>query len=185
MTIEKTGSGFGKAIATGISCDASCSRATSAIKTGTAVTIKTIPAKGSEAAILEGGTGSAVPCSEESCTLTITEDSSVIVKFAPIPTHILTIKLTGPGAYKGKVTGKGITVKGLLSTAISCGSGCTTAAETFFASGETELIATPATGYTFAGWSGLSGEAAGTCTGTTTPCKLKTDADKTITAKFE
>ena len=176
---------FGKAIAMGISCDASCSKATSAIKTGTEVTVKTTPAKGSQAAVFEGGTGSASSCSgETACSFTITEDSSLIVKFSPIPTKTLTVKLRGPGAYKGKVTGKGVTVKGLLSTAIGCGSGCTTETETFFATGETELIAAASTGYTFVGWT-VSGGSAGTCTGTTTPCKLLTDANKTVEAEFK
>ena len=183
LTIEKAGSGYGKAGATGISCDESCSKSSAAIKTGMAVTVKTAPAKGSEVAVLEGGTGNASACSGVTCTFTITENSSVKVKFVPTPTKTLTVNLTGPGKYKGKVTGKA-TVKGLLSTAISCGSGCTSAVETFFAAGTTELIATPGAGYTFAGWT-VEGGTAGTCTGTTSPCTLLTDADKTVSAKFE
>jgi hypothetical protein len=184
LTVEKAGSGFGKAIATGISCDASCPKATSAVKTGTLVTVKAAAAKGSEFATFEAGTGSAGSCSGATCSFTITEASSVVVNFSPIPTTTLTVNLTGPGAYKGKVTGKGTTVKGVYSTAINCGSGCTTQTETFFATGTTELIATAATGYTFAGWS-VSGGSAGTCTGTTSPCTLLTDANKTVKAKFE
>jgi uncharacterized repeat protein (TIGR02543 family) len=183
LTVEKAGSGYGKVAATGISCDESCSKESAAVKTGTAVTVKVTPAKGNEFATFEGGTGNASSCSA-TCTFTISENSSVKVKFSPIPTKTLTVKLTGPGAYKGKVTGKGVTVKGLLSTAIGCGSGCTTETETFFATGETELIAAASTGYAFKGWT-VSGGSAGTCTGTTTPCKLATDANKTVEAKFE
>jgi hypothetical protein len=183
LTVEKAGSGFGKAIATGISCDESCSKETAAVKTGTAVTVKVTPAKGNEFATFEGGTGNAASCAA-TCTFTISEASSVKVKFSPIPTKTLTVKLKGPGAYKGKVTGKGVTVKGVYSTAISCGSGCTTETETFFATGETELVAAASTGYAFKGWT-VSGGSAGTCTGTTTPCKLLTDADKTVEAEFE
>jgi hypothetical protein len=177
LTIEKAGSGAGKVGATGISCDESCSVATSAIKTGTAVTVKTAPAKGSEAAVIEGGTGSASGCSGASCTFTITENSSVKVRFEPIPTKTLTVDLTGPGAYKGKVSGKGI-VKGLLSSKVSCGSGCTTATESFFETDEVELVAVAATGYTFAGWSG------GGCSGTGA-CKVATSSDKTVSAEFK
>jgi hypothetical protein len=182
LTVEKAGSGFGKAIATGISCDENCSKAASAIKIGTSVTVKATPAKGSEAAVFEGGTGSASGCSGATCTFTISENSSVKVKFSPIPTKTLTIQLTGPGAYKGKVKGKAF-VKGLVSAGISCGSGCTTATESFFATDEIELTASAATGYTFSGWS-VEGGSAGTCTGTTTPCKLPANTDKTVSAKF-
>jgi hypothetical protein len=178
LTIEKAGSGYGKVSATGISCDESCSKATAAIKTGTSVTVKAAPAKGSEAAVFEGGTGSAATgCSGASCTFTISAASSVKVKFAPTPTHTLTVNLTGPAAYKGKVTGKG-TVKGQTAAAILCGSGCTTETESFFATGTTELAATAATSYTFAGWSGGGCSGIGACT-------VATSSDKTVSAEFK
>ena len=108
LTVEKAGSGSGKATATGLSCDASCSKATAAIKAGTSVTVKTASSKGSEPAVFEGGTGSATGCSGASCIFTISANSSVKVKFDLTPTKTLTVKLTGPAAYKGKVSGKGI-----------------------------------------------------------------------------
>jgi hypothetical protein len=183
LTVEKAGSGYGKVAATGISCDESCSSAASAIKTGTAVTVKVTPAKGSEAAVFENGTGSASGCSGASCTFTISTNSSVKVKFSPISTKTLTVDLTGPAAYKGKVTGKGV-VKGLTGAAINCGSGCTTQTESFFSTDTVTLTAVAGTGYTFGGWS-VSGGSAGTCTGKTSPCTLATDADKTVEAEFK
>ncbi|MFL5901054.1 MAG: InlB B-repeat-containing protein [Solirubrobacterales bacterium] len=184
LTVEKAGTGYGKVGATGISCDESCSKANSAVKAGTAVTVKATPAKGSEFVGFEGGTGSASGCSGATCAFPISQLSSVKAKFVPLPTKTLTVKITGPGAYKGKVSGKGTTVKGVYSTAISCGSGCTSAIETFFASGTTELVASTGVGYKFAGWT-VSGGTAGTCEGTTSPCTLLTDANKTVEAKFE
>jgi hypothetical protein len=186
LTVEKAGTGAGKVMAMGISCDASCPKATSAIKAGTVVTLKVTPAKGSEAAIFESGTGSAaVPACEGAgpCTFTISADSSVKVKFNPIPTKTMTVKLTGPGAYKGKVSGKGI-VKGLYGSAINCGLGCTSQTETFFATDEVTLSAVGGIGYSFKAWNVTGGEA-GTCTGTTTPCTLKTDVNKTVEAEFK
>ena len=183
LTITKAGSGQGKAGATGISCDENCSTASSAVKTGTVVTVKATPAKGSKPAVFEGGTGSASGCSGETCTFTISENSSVKVKFDPIPTKTLTVKLTGPAAYKGKVSGKGI-VKGLTASAINCGAGCTSQTESFFATDTVTLTAAAGTGYTFAGWS-LEGSEAGTCTGTTTPCTIPTSTDKTLKAEFK
>jgi hypothetical protein len=183
LAIEKAGSGQGKVTATGISCDENCPKASSAVKTGTAVTVKATPAKGSEVAIFESGTGNASACSS-SCEFTISENSSVKVKFNPIPTSKLTVNLTGPGAYKGKVTGKG-TVKGLTGSAINCGSGCTTQTESFFSTDSVTLTAAPSTGYTFAGWSLPAGSNAGTCTGTTSPCIVPTSSAKTLAAEFK
>jgi Divergent InlB B-repeat domain len=177
LTIEKAGSGQGKALATGISCDENCSKASSAVKTGTVVTVKPTPAKGSEAAVFEGGTGSASGCSGAVCTFTISENSSVKVKFNAAPTKTLTVKLTGPAAYKGKVSGKG-TAKGLTLSAINCGAGCTTQTESFFASDTVTLTAAAGTGYTFAGWSG------GGCSGTGN-CAVTMSSDQTVSAEFE
>jgi hypothetical protein len=183
LTIEKAGSGQGKVGATGISCDENCSEATSAIKTGTSVTVKVTSAKGSEPAVFEGGTGSASGCSGASCTFTISADSSVKVKFNPKPTRTLKVNLTGPAAYKGKVSGKG-TVKGLTASAISCGAGCTSQTESFFEGDTVTLTAVAGTGYTFAGWF-APGEEVGTCTGTTSPCTLSTSASRALSAEFK
>jgi uncharacterized repeat protein (TIGR02543 family) len=183
LTVEKAGTGYGKVAATGISCDESCSKSTSGVKIGTAVTIKTTPAKGNEAAVIEGGTGSASGCSGATCSFAISEKSSVKVKFDPAPRKDITVELTGPGAYKGKVKGKAF-VKGLVVAGLSCGSGCTTATESFFATDNIELSASTATGYTFEGWT-VEGGSAGTCSGKTNPCFLKTDANKTVEAEFK
>jgi uncharacterized repeat protein (TIGR02543 family) len=181
LTVEKAGYGYGRIAANGISCDESCSKSTAGVKVGTAVTVKATPAKGYEFAGFEGGTGNAGSCAA-TCAFTISEASSVKVKFSPIPSKALTVELTGPGAYKGRVSGK--VVNSVYSPMISCGSGCTTATEWFLATGETELTAMTATGYSFKGWT-VSGGSAGTCTGTTSSCRLATDADKTVEAKFE
>jgi hypothetical protein len=182
LTVTKAGSGSGKVIAKGISCDANCSATAAVLKAGTAITLKATPSKGSEAAVFEGGTGNAGACTGGSCAFTLSEDSSVVVRFDPIPTKEITVNLTGPAAYKGKVKGKA-SVKGLTSSAINCGSGCTSTTEAFLSTSEIELSATAGLGYTFAGWS-VEGEA-GTCEGTTSPCALKTDAGKTLSAGFK
>ncbi|MFL5900696.1 MAG: InlB B-repeat-containing protein [Solirubrobacterales bacterium] len=46
------------------------------------------------------------------------------------------------------------------------------------------MVASTGVGYKFAGWT-VSGGTAGTCEGTTSPCTLLTDANKTVEAKFE
>jgi hypothetical protein len=187
LTVTKAGSGYGKVTSTGISCDESCSTATSAIQSGKLVKVKAKPAKGSQAAVVESETGSAVgncPGGEAACEFTIEADTSVKVKFEPKPTKTVTLNLTGPGQYKGKVTGKSTLLKGLVKSGLSCGTGCTTTKESFLEGDEVELTATAPTGYTFEGWS-VSGGSAGTCTGKTTPCKAPIDATKTIAAEFK
>jgi hypothetical protein len=177
FTIEKNGTGQGKAGATGISCDENCSKASSAIKAGTVVTVKASPTKGSEAAVFENGTGSASGCSGATCTFTISANSSVEVNFHQPAAKTLTVNLTGPAAYKGKVAGKG-TIKGLTGSAINCGSGCTTQTESFFSTDTVTLAATAGTGYTFAGWSG------GGCSGTGS-CEVSMSSDQTVSAEFK
>ncbi len=189
FSIEKAGSGAGKVSATGISCDESCSKASAAIKSSTVVLVKTTAAKGSEAAVFLEGEGSAAVgvCEGESagpCTFPISADSSVKVKFNPIPTKTLTVNLTGYGAYKGKVAGKGI-VKGLLGAAISCGSGCSTQTESFFSTDEVTLTATVPTGYAFGGWTGCDSEPAPLEEGKPKRCLVATSSNKTVSAEFK
>ncbi len=187
FTVEKAGSGYGKVTSTGISCDESCSTAGSAIQSGKLVKVKAIPAKGSKAAVVESETGSAIgncPGGEAACEFTIEADSSVKVKFEPKPTKVVTLNLTGLGAFKGKVTGKSLLVKGLVKSSLSCGTGCTTTKEAFYEGDEVELTATASAGYSFNGWT-VEGGSAGNCIGTTTPCKAPIDAVKTVSAEFK
>jgi uncharacterized repeat protein (TIGR02543 family) len=69
-----------------------------------------------------------------------------------------------------------------LTTSATTG-GTVTPATGSYASGTVVTVtATPSSGYVFTGWSGVG---AGTCTGTTTPCTVVMDADKTLQAVFE
>ena len=183
LTITKAGSGSGKASATGISCDESCSIGESEIPNGKLVKVKTKPANGSETAVLEGGTGSASSCSGFECEFTISADSSLVVKYVAKPTKTLTLNLTGPSYNKGKVKGKAF-VKGLVKSSFACGAGCTTTTESFIQGDEIELTASAASGYAFEGWT-ISGGEAGTCTGKALVCKVPVDANKTIEAEFK
>jgi HYDIN/CFA65/VesB family protein/List-Bact-rpt repeat protein len=80
------------------------------------------------------------------------------------PTHTLTVQLAGGGG--GRVDGGG--------GAISCPSTCS---HTFAAGAEVTLTAIPASGSTFAGWSG------GGCAGTSA-CRVRVGSDTTVSAKF-
>ncbi|MDR0717684.1 MAG: trypsin-like peptidase domain-containing protein [Azoarcus sp.] len=65
----------------------------------------------------------------------------------------------------GAVSGEGI----------DCGDDCT---EQYASSTKVTLTATPASGYTFAGWSGA-------CTGSSTTCTVTMNADSSVTATFQ
>jgi hypothetical protein len=80
------------------------------------------------------------------------------------PTHTLTVKLAGGGG--GRVDGG--------AGAISCPSACSHA---FAAGAEVTLTAIPASGSTFAGWSG------GGCAGAST-CRVTVGSDRTVSATF-
>jgi len=87
-----------------------------------------------------------------------------LVKYtAPIPTYTLTIAKGGTGG--GVISGTGIT----------CGSDCN---ESFNGGTSVTLAATPASGSTFAGWSG------GGCSGTGS-CSITLSANTTASAIFE
>jgi len=178
LTVNKAGSGSGTAKATGISCDESCSTATSAILAGKTVKVTTAPAKSSEAGVLSGGTGSAAVCNGlSSCEFVIEANQTLTATFAATPTHTLKVNLTGPAAFKGKVAGKG-TAKGLLKSAISCGTGCSTQTESFLATDTVTLTATAPTGYTFEGWSGAGCSGKGSCV-------VATSSNKEVSAEFK
>jgi hypothetical protein len=91
----------------------------------------------------------------------ITGACSVTATFAP-PMFMLTVERQGSGS--GSVNGNGI----------SCGSDCS---EKVVSGSRIEMVATAATGSTFAGWSGAR------CSGTG-PCIVTVDADYTVTATF-
>jgi Divergent InlB B-repeat domain len=183
VAIEKAGSGAGTAKAGALGCDESCSGGSAAVQTGKTVKVTTKPAKGSEEGVISGGTGSAEACNGEShCEFPAGADQTLTVTFAAKPMKTLTLDLTGPAAYKGKVKGKAF-AKGLVKSSFSCGAECSTE-ESFFEGDNIELTASASTGYTFAGWT-IAGGATGTCTGTTSPCSLPVDADKTIEAEFK
>jgi Divergent InlB B-repeat domain len=102
---------------------------------------------------------------EAASSETTTIDNVTLSGGAPLPTHKLTVLRTGSGS-------------GTISSSpagIDCGATCS--AE--FLSGSTvTLTATPASGSTFAGWSGAG------CSGTGT-CQAGLGADREVTATFE
>jgi Metallo-peptidase family M12/Divergent InlB B-repeat domain/FG-GAP-like repeat len=152
LTVAKAGTGTGTVSGGGINCGATCSVNSNY---GTSVTLTATPAAGSTFSSWSGGcTGSGA------CTLTIDAAKSVTATFT-LNQYNLGVAKTGTGV--GTISGGGINCGTTCNVSSSYGSSIT-------------LAAAPATGSTFAGWSGA-------CTGTGT-CSLTMTAAKTVTAAF-
>jgi Divergent InlB B-repeat domain len=161
LTVKKSGTGSGTVASepAGINCGFTC---TAKFAQGSKVTLKATPASGSTFAGWSGegctGTGTCVVALEEAnATVTATFTSNSVVM------RSLTVKKSGSGTVASEPAG------------IGCGSTCSAK---FGEGSEVTLKATPASGSTFAGWSGEG------CTGTGT-CVVKVGkADAAVTATF-
>jgi len=158
LSVTKAGTGSGTVAGGTINCGTACS---ASFASGTTVTLTATPATGSLFAGWSGactGTGA--------CTVAMTAARTVTATFnlsAGGTTYALTVNKAGTGS--GTVAGG----------TINCGTACTAS----FASGTSvTLTATPATGSTFAGWSGA-------CTGTAATCTVSMTAARTVTATFD
>jgi len=150
LTVMKTGTGAGTVSGGMISCGATCSET---VAYNTMVTLTAAPATGSTFGGWSGacsGTGS--------CIVTITAATAVTATFIQ---QMFPLTVTKVGS--GTVTGGGI----------ACGATCT---EDLAYGTAVTLTAAPASGYTFAGWSGA-------CTGTGT-CSVTMTAARNVTATF-
>jgi hypothetical protein len=155
LTVNKAGNGSGTISSTpaGIACGVDCSEP---YPNGTSVTFAVIPAAGSTFA---GWSGDA-DCSDGAVTMNAVKTCTATFNVLPQPTYTLTVTKVGTGTVSSSPAG------------ITCGSDCTEAyADTTVVS----LTATPATGSTFAGWSGDVDCSDGTVT---------MNAVKTCTATF-
>jgi serine protease len=146
LTVTNPGNGNITSSPAGINCGSTCS---ALFNSGTAVTLTATPASGYT---FTGWTGD---CSGAgACTLTMTSNKNVGASFAQSP-YLLSI--TNPG--NGNITSS--------PAGINCGSTCSAP---FNSGTAVTLTATPASGFTFTGWTGdCSG--AGACTLTMTSNK--------------
>lgn len=94
------------------------------------------------------------------CLVSMSTNRTLTATFSPA--YTLTVNIAGSGTV---VTGSGV-------AGINCPGDCT---ETYLSGLSIPLLASPAAGFTFAGWSG-------DCTGTV--CVLTMDGNKTVTATF-
>ena len=158
LTVNRAGNGTGTVTSTpaGISCGATCA---ASFVDGTTVTLTATPGVGSSFTGWSGGgcTGTGT------CTVTLTAATSVTATFT-LQSFALTVTTAGNG------TGTVISTP----AGISCGATCTAS---YLYGTEVLLVATPAVGSTFTGWSGSG------CTGTGT-CTVSMTAARSVTATF-
>lgn len=159
LTLTVNGSGTVTSAPSGIDCGASCS---ANYPTGTSITLTASAASGYTFA---GWSGTGVNCSGTgTCTFSLTSATNVAATFTPVAasTFLLQVSMSGSGGVASSPAG------------ISCGSDCS---ESYPNGTSVTLTATPASGYTFSGWSG------GGCSGTA-PCMVAMTAARTVMAAF-
>ena len=157
VTVLGSGSGTVTSSPAGIDCGPTCS---AQFEQGASVTLTASPAFGSDFTGWDGAcTGSAA-----TCTVSMTEARSVRVGFAPVQ-HTLSVTRPNMLAF-GTVSSS--------PAGIDCGARCSAQ----FAHGTSvTLTATPATGATFAGWTGA-------CTGSAATCTVSMTQARDVTATF-
>lgn len=155
LTVSFAGAGAGIVAGGGVVCTSSC---VSPIARGAPVTLHAFSSPGSTFAGWSGGgcTGT-VPCQ-----VTLSADTAVTATFT-LQTHTLAVTRAGSGS--GSVTGSGITCPG------------TACSRSYPTGTPVTLTAHPASGSTFAGWTGA-------CSGTGA-CAVTMSADHDVTANFQ
>jgi uncharacterized repeat protein (TIGR02543 family) len=156
LAVSTTGSGTVTSAPAGIACGATCS---SSFASGAAVTLTPAPAPGWTFVGWSGACTGAGPC-----TITMDAPKSVAATFQETAAQSfpLAVGLTGSGSVTSNPPG------------INCGTACTT----IFPGGTSvTLTAAPASGFTFAAWSGA-------CSGSRPICVVTVDSAKSVTALF-
>jgi hypothetical protein len=160
LTVTEGGTGTGTVTSApaGISCPSTC---TGNFASGTAVVLTATPTNGSTFAGWGAG-----PCEGTgTCTVTITQATTVGANFTAGTSTNFTLTVTEAGTGSGNVTSAPL--------GINCPDGCSGS----FASGtQVTLTETPSEGSVFAGWSGA-------CSGTET-CVVTVTAATSVTATF-
>ena len=159
VDLSVTVTGSGRVEGGGVTCHGpgSCTEQESANST---VVLKATPDDGF---VFTGWSGTSCSGTSDECNLTMDAARSVTATFAPLPK--LTVTVSGNGNVSG---GTG---------AINCGNGGVICSANFALNATVTLIASPATGATFTGWTGA-------CGGSGTTCTVLMNESKSVTATF-
>jgi uncharacterized repeat protein (TIGR02543 family) len=161
LTVAKSGSGSVASSPAGINCGGDCSES---YTSGTSVTLTATAATGYT---FSGWSGSGISCGGTgSCTVSMTAARTVTATFSQnsASSYTLNVTLAGSGSVTSSPAG------------ISCGADCS---QTYDTGTQVTLTATPASGYTLAGWSGNGVSCPGTGT-----CAVTMSADRNVVATF-
>jgi uncharacterized repeat protein (TIGR02543 family) len=156
LTVSKSGAGSIASAPSGIDCGTACS---ASYANDTSVTLTASAASGYSFAGWSGacsGTGT-------TCTVAMTAARSVTATFSQnVVNYTLSVTNSGGGTVTSTPSG------------INCG---TTCSATYANGASVTLTASPATGYSFAGWSGA-------CGGTSATCTVSMTAARSVAATF-
>jgi Divergent InlB B-repeat domain len=150
-------SGDGHVSGGGISCPSKC---VAQVARNTTVTLTADPNDGQ---VFSGWAGGGCTGTGPTCIVTMDGDNAVTATFTVANT--LTVDLVGNGNVSGG------------SGAINCGTGANICSANFAQNASVTLVASPATGATFVGWTGACGSSATTCT-------VTMNQSKSVTATF-
>jgi uncharacterized delta-60 repeat protein len=154
LTTAVNGQGSVSSLPPGIACPTDCSEA---YAEGALVNLTASPAPGWTFMSWSGD------CAATTCSLSMDQDHSVSATFVPVPTHVLTVAVSGQGSVASTPPG------------IACPADCS---EIYAGGTLVNLTATPAFGWVFFGWSG------GSCSGAATTCAVTMSQNQTVTATF-
>jgi uncharacterized repeat protein (TIGR02543 family) len=122
----------------------------------------TLTASPSDGFVFTGWTGG---CTGTSLTCTVTMTAATTVTATFTQANVLAVSISGNGAVTGG------------SGAINCGGGAGICSANFAAGATVSLVASPALGATFTGWTGA-------CGGTATTCTVSMTQSRNVTATF-
>lgn len=163
LLVSKSGAGTGTIASSpaGISCGTDCTESYAA---NTAITLTAVASSGSA---FTGWSGHCAGTTS-TCSVTMGAARNVTASFATTPSRLVTLAKSGTGL--GTIASS--------PSGMSCGTSCGSASVSFPSTNSVALGAVPATGSTFAGWSG------GTCSGTTSCLVPAGTSSVNVTATF-
>jgi hypothetical protein len=154
LTVQRSGSGAVISSPAGIDCGSSC---TTTVPDGTTLTLTPTAASGYA---FRGWSG-CDSVSSDQCTVAVNADRTVSASF--VAQRTLSVQKIGPGSVAS------------IPAGIDCGPSCSTVVDDGTG---LKLVATPARGYRFAGWSGCP-------TPSATECAVTLRGNSMVTASFE